>query len=561
MAPIVFDELNVFTFPHSRMRKLMNCCTSKVGHTDFTSLNDFEQLLVRLQRTFVEFMAHEEIENHFVMKKLKKKLKQHSTIDDTELICNCHKVDRFTPLVSLFRDGYAFIRRGNADRVSYGVKLHKAMMKFYDDFVPHMHEEENDIQPLLSKYFTEMELKIMRIEVIKMTLQKRENSANNIVYEIERPLKIYVISYERLISINNLSNNILQSIMKYLTDRQLKQSCLRVNKQWNQCALKVLDTRSPISQIPNEILLRLFTYYLNPYDLFHSCIHVNKQWKNIINDKSIWKIVNPINWSKGQWDSNIPLEDINKHEDDTITVKMNEIKIISGFVKYFLPNYGSSIENLILYGSLTINDNTARKIFDLCPNMKHLNIGMTKLTPKAFIHFRWVNSLESLLLEGCELMDDNLFNHLISSLILNETNEIIPIEDKQNCLVENLCQNHTKHKCYLCQQYSQFNSKNSIKFQLKILNLSGCYRFTDYGLNLLIENNLTKCLEYIDLSGCIGITFDCISFLISSSKNLINENIYFCDNLQSSSSLLLSTANCCRNVDNYSGRYCCRCIN
>ena len=36
-----------------------------------------------------------------------------------------------------------------------------------------------------------MELKIMRIEVIKMTLQKRENSANNFVYEIERPLKIY----------------------------------------------------------------------------------------------------------------------------------------------------------------------------------------------------------------------------------------------------------------------------------------------------------------------------------------------------------------------------------
>ena len=88
-------------------------------------------------------MAHEEIENHFVMKKLKKKLKQDSTMHDTELICNCHKVDRFTPLMSLFRDGYAFIRRGNADRVSYGVKLHKSMMRFYEDFVPHMHEEEN----------------------------------------------------------------------------------------------------------------------------------------------------------------------------------------------------------------------------------------------------------------------------------------------------------------------------------------------------------------------------------------------------------------------------------
>jgi hypothetical protein len=39
---------------------------------------------------------------------------------------------------------------------------------------------------------------------------------------------------------------------------------------------------------------------------------------------------------------------------------MNEIRIISGFVKYFLPTYGSSVENLILYGSLTINDNTVR---------------------------------------------------------------------------------------------------------------------------------------------------------------------------------------------------------
>jgi hypothetical protein len=46
---------------------------------------------------------------------------------------------------------------------------------------------------------------------------------------------------------------------------------------------------------------------------------------------------------------------------------MNEIRIINGFVKYFLPNYGPSIENLILYGSLTINDNTVRlkRIFSI----------------------------------------------------------------------------------------------------------------------------------------------------------------------------------------------------
>ena len=44
---------------------------------------------------------------------------------------------------------------------------------------------------MLSKYFTEIELKIMRIEVIKMTLQKRENSNQMFVHELERPLDIY----------------------------------------------------------------------------------------------------------------------------------------------------------------------------------------------------------------------------------------------------------------------------------------------------------------------------------------------------------------------------------
>lgn len=79
------------------------------------------------------------------MKQLKRKLKESSLMEAPEVVCNCHKIDRFTPLISLFQDGFAFIRRGNADRLSYGVKLHKAMIHFYEDFVPHMHEEENVI--------------------------------------------------------------------------------------------------------------------------------------------------------------------------------------------------------------------------------------------------------------------------------------------------------------------------------------------------------------------------------------------------------------------------------
>ena len=95
------------------------------------------------------------------MKKLKKKLKESSPTEHSEVVCNCHKIDRFTPLINLFRDGFAFIRRGNADRLSYGVKLHKAMVHFYQDFVPHMHEEENVTHHIVS--FVDEQFRLFRI--------------------------------------------------------------------------------------------------------------------------------------------------------------------------------------------------------------------------------------------------------------------------------------------------------------------------------------------------------------------------------------------------------------
>ena len=53
------------------------------------------------------------------------------------------KENRFTPLQNLFRDNDAFLRRDNADRISYQIKLHKVIKEFDENFLPHMHEEEN----------------------------------------------------------------------------------------------------------------------------------------------------------------------------------------------------------------------------------------------------------------------------------------------------------------------------------------------------------------------------------------------------------------------------------
>ena len=75
-------------------------------------------------------------------------------------------------------------------------------------------------------------------------------------------------------------------------------------------------------------------------------------------------------------------------------------------------------------------------------------------------------------------MDDNLFVHIISSLIVSQNPSLIPIEDKQECSLEKYC--CKTNRLSSCDQCSHLNS--SRKFQLKSLNLSGCYRFTDFGL-------------------------------------------------------------------------------
>lgn len=129
-----------------------------------------------------------------------------------------------------------------------------------------------------------------------------------------------MFSIHRQEAINSFSNEIFENIFRHLTDDQIKKSCLTVNRQWNTCASKglcllfdsipsihlneivlVLQSRSPIHRIPNEILLRIFKYHLNPYDLFHSCLSVNQKWKKIIEDQSMWKSINPINWARGSF--------------------------------------------------------------------------------------------------------------------------------------------------------------------------------------------------------------------------------------------------------------------
>ena len=51
---------------------------------------ELQLLLESLLKTFMEFKSHEQIENQFILKKLKHKLRQLSI--QNSAVCNCHSV-------------------------------------------------------------------------------------------------------------------------------------------------------------------------------------------------------------------------------------------------------------------------------------------------------------------------------------------------------------------------------------------------------------------------------------------------------------------------------------
>ena len=136
------DETNVFKIPHGRMMQLVNTCNNKLFVTDFANSDALIRLLTNLQGVFKEFRKHEEIENEFIMKKLKSKLK--ALAIHNSAVCNCHTEDEFTPLLDLVDKGYLHVNKTktNSEKINFGIKLRKALNQFTKRFVPHMKEEE-----------------------------------------------------------------------------------------------------------------------------------------------------------------------------------------------------------------------------------------------------------------------------------------------------------------------------------------------------------------------------------------------------------------------------------
>lgn len=519
-----FDETNVFKIPHGRMKQLVNTCNNKLIVTDFANNDQLFKLLTSLQGVFNEFKSHEEIENKFIMTKLKSKLK--ALAIHNSAVCNCHTKDEFTPLLDLVDTGYLHVNKTKttSERISFGVKLRKEINQFTRRFVPHMEEEEEIFQPLLMKYFSEQELVEMKIIVIKSHMQQRK--APN--------------------SSREFNNHDLKS-----DDND--------------------DSKSHIDDLPSEIFLKIFSN-LNNSDLL-KVAQVSRRWNDMVYDKSNWNSLDISNWITRKENFDIDslnepsfgfkdieyLDDSDEEFEEESQIQEDQIKLLQFWIKKLLPRVGTQITELDISYCKSLSNNLARRILQFCPNLKTLNLSYTNIGDNSFRGVK-LNYLEHFNCEGCENLSDKAFKYLL--------------ESKKNAQQRANCSKKPNSKDELEQSHcrSCVDNKNSIEeihkpnnsnerqemhqpgTSLKYINLSGCWSITDSGLELIASKFNLKNLNYLNLSGCLNISSEGMTVFITESDGLNGENVYYCDNIDDGP--LRDTANGCANLE--SNKFCCR---
>jgi F-box/leucine-rich repeat protein 5 len=122
-----------------------------------------------------------------------------------------------------------------SERISFGVRLRRALNKFTRTFVPHMKEEEEVFQPLLCKYFSQEELAEMKNVVIKLHLQKRRKAGGPAESSGQPLPRQLTVNHEETLDrqfFNHLPSEIILKIFSYMDHRD-KIRAAEVCRKWN----------------------------------------------------------------------------------------------------------------------------------------------------------------------------------------------------------------------------------------------------------------------------------------------------------------------------------------
>ncbi|XP_033647500.1 F-box/LRR-repeat protein 5-like isoform X2 [Asterias rubens] len=414
MAPAP-SEVDVFSGPHSRMKELVRIYSNKLTVTDFSNYADLRELLWSLRSTFREFQTHECIENECIMQKLKHRLDFLKV--ENQAVYKVHSDNRLSDMQGLLEDGCHRTEhlQSPSEMRTIGSQIKDALEVFTKNFLPHMQEEEEFFQPLLMQYFTYDELKEIRYNVI-------EKHSLHTKYNLEQDKES---SHE----------NTSEKVDGLKEDVEDKVTCR-------------------VSGLPSETLLQIFSY-LNPKDLSH-CAQVSSHWNEMALDGSLWKNLYPVRWAQGDWsfyfdESDAELQDIPPEDDEediyvtkdedadfdeseasadsdeknnhavnqSVTSIRRETKMLEGIAKYLIPVVGHGVERLNLSQSRGLNNAAVYRLLANTPNLKHLDLSLTKVSDIAFKGFGKNGSgrqLKYLNLAGSTSISDSTLRRLAAAI-------------------------------------------------------------------------------------------------------------------------------------------------
>uniref|UniRef100_A0A7N6BRH8 F-box/LRR-repeat protein 5 n=1 Tax=Anabas testudineus TaxID=64144 RepID=A0A7N6BRH8_ANATE len=414
MAPFP-DEVDVFTGPHWRMKQLVGLYCEKLSQTNFSNNNDFRSFLQSLCATFKEFKMHEQIENEYIIGLLQQRCCT---------VYNVHSDNKLSEMLSLFEKGLHNVK-SEYEQLNYAQQLKERLEAFTQDFLPHMKEEEEVFQPMLMQYFTYDELKDIKKQVIAQHCSQQQLDC---AAEVLKGFRLWSQAEE------------LQKAFKYSdhekTDYELE---------------KKRDSSTHISQLPTEIMLRLFRY-LGPEDLCR-CSQVCSSWSELAKTGSLWKHLYPVRWARGdyycgppgdidqepdeewvksrqnegrayqEWDEDADVDESGEgfHLDGSLAIStvQREKRLLNGMIQNLLPVVGPSVKSIVLAYSSTVSSKMVRQILSLCPNIAHLDLTQTDVTDFAFDSWSSLGgclSLEHLDLSGCEKITDHTLRKLTVGL-------------------------------------------------------------------------------------------------------------------------------------------------
>ncbi|XP_043225449.1 F-box/LRR-repeat protein 5-like isoform X1 [Amphibalanus amphitrite] len=555
MPPRFPDEVDVFSVPHSRMRDLVRMYKSQLSTTDFNNSVNMSGFLSTLLATFKEFQQHEQIENRFIMDRLKRRLNALSVYNSA--VCNCHQDNRLTEMLEMVRGG---LDSGRHDQDEFVRQLRRKLDEFTDNFLPHMKEEEEIFQPLLMKYFGYDELRELKQDVLqnhqlseKVDLPEKAPEPVPLPLAAPRPA-----AAAEPAPVPRLPPEVLTLIFCHLRPPD-RAACAAVCRQWRSASLAPRLWRSLSPAAPAA-----------DCDAAQSDVIEELMLQSALQSKLL-----DLDADVDECD---PYYGSVQRRDDSHTAAEQRRRLKS-LTAHTLPLVGQYVQKLVLAGCQGLGSTQLRQLLVLCPNVRHLDVSYTPIGDCSFKRLppAALQRLEHVDLSGCERLTDRCVDRLVDQLDLHcpppPAAEHADIEEAGGSAPPDA-------DCYDCESHEECSApppavrcrlardKNGRLLvpasggcrpgagpRLTSLLLSGCQRLTSAAVWRLAGCRAVCSLRLLDVSGCWRLTGAALRALAAAAPRLDAERLWYCDQIGDGPHP--DTANGCDNVE-CPIRHCCR---